>query len=89
MGFMGLVFLGAALTKRRTDRIFFYLSAAINITASTAYYAMGSNLGFTPIAVEFHRIAPTVRGLERQVFWVRYVDWYVSRPPIAMARNSI
>lgn len=74
-GFVGIIMIGFSLTKRRTDRLFYYLTAAINITASIAYYAMGSNLGFTPIGVEFQRQDSDVRGFERQVFWVRYVDW--------------
>ncbi|EME42627.1 hypothetical protein DOTSEDRAFT_133285 [Dothistroma septosporum NZE10] len=80
MGFCGIVFLGCSLTKRRTDRIFFYLTAAINFTACVAYYSMGSNLGFTPIAVEFNPIDSHVHGMNRQVFWVRYVDWFITTP---------
>lgn len=74
-GFVGIVMIGCSLTKHRTDRLFFYLTAAINVTASIAYYTMGSNLGFTPIAVEFRRSDSHVSGLQREIFWVRYVDW--------------
>ncbi|CAK4034442.1 bacteriorhodopsin [Lecanosticta acicola] len=78
-GFMGIVFMGSSLTKRRTDRVFFYIAAGINFIASISYYTMGSNLGMTPIAVEFQHpcsTGPRVCGNEREVFWVRYVDWY-------------
>jgi len=80
LGFTGIVILGCSLTKRRTDRIFFYLCAAINMTACIAYYTMGSNLGMTPIEVEFNRPGPRVRGSLREVFWVRYVDWFITTP---------
>lgn len=78
MGFTGIVIIGLSLTKRRTDRLFFYLCATVNVTASIAYYSMGSNLGMTPIEVEFQRGSARVRGNAREVFWVRYVDWYES-----------
>lgn len=44
-----------------------------------SYYAMGSNLGMTPISVEFKHspAAPRVEGFAREIFWVRYVQWYV------------
>lgn len=81
MGFVGLVLLAASLSRRSTDRLFFYLLAGANFVASISYYAMGSNLGFTPIGVQpspsFHREDPRVRGDNREIFWTRYVDWYV------------
>lgn len=76
---MGIVFLGSSLSKRRTDRVFFYIAAGINFIASISYYTMGSNLGMTPIEVEFQHpcsTGPRVCGNLREVFWVRYVDWY-------------
>ena len=75
MGFVTLAILAASTRRPRTDRIFFYITAAINATACIAYFAMGSNLGWTPIDVEWLRNSPTVRGVNRQVFYVRYIDW--------------
>lgn len=78
MGFTGIAILGVSMMKPRSDRVFFYLCAAILMVACIAYYAMGSNLGWTPIDVEFNRpYAPVVAGRNREIFYVRYIDWWV------------
>jgi bacteriorhodopsin len=41
---------------------------------------MGSNLGFTPIRVEFPRSDPEVRGTYRSIYYVRYIDWFITTP---------
>lgn len=41
---------------------------------------MGSNLGFTPIQVEFQRSSPKVAGVYRSIFYVRYIDWFITTP---------
>lgn len=76
-----MVFLGLSFTQPRTHRLFHYITALITMVASIAYFTMGSNLGFTPIAVEFTRSDPRVHGTYREIFYVRYIDWYVSRRP--------
>lgn len=75
MGFTGILILIASIRKPRNERVFFYITAAINFTAMIAYWAMGSNLGWTPIDVEWMRDDARVRGVNREIFWVRYVDW--------------
>lgn len=67
-------FMGLSMTKPRQHRIFHYITAAITLVASIAYFTMASNLGFTPIRVEFER-GGAVSGLEREIFYVRYIDW--------------
>ena len=66
-------FVGLALTKPRQHRIFHYITAAITMVASIAYFTMGSNLGWTAINVEFPRNDPVVRGSDREIFYVRYI----------------
>lgn len=75
MGVVGLGVIAASTMKPKTHRIFFYITAAINFTACIAYFAMGSNLGWAPIDVEYARSASTVRGTNRAIFYVRYIDW--------------
>lgn len=75
MGASTLVFIGLSMTKPRTERIFHYITAAITMVASIAYFSMASNLGWVPIAVEFQRSGSTVAGLTREIFYVRYIDW--------------
>ena len=69
------VFLGLGLTKPRTHRIFHYITAAITMVAAVAYFSMASNLGWTPIDVEYQRLDPRVHGVNREIFYVRYIDW--------------
>lgn len=78
MGLVGLGCIAAAGLKPRTHRIFYYITAAINLTACIAYFSMGSNLGWTPIDVEFLRGESIVRGRNREIFYVRYIDWSVN-----------
>ncbi|KAI5208672.1 family A G protein-coupled receptor-like protein [Aureobasidium subglaciale] len=74
------VFLGLGLTKPRQHRIFHYITAAITMVAAIAYFSMASNLGWTPIDVEFQRNDPEVRGINREIFYVRYIDWFITTP---------
>lgn len=70
------IFAGLAFRKPRTDRIFHYITAGITFVAAIAYFTMGSNLGFTPIEVEFFRpYDEEVAGTYREIFYVRYIDW--------------
>lgn len=73
-------FVGLGFRKHRTERIFHYITAAITMVAAIAYFTMGSNLGFTPIPVEFMRSNPKVHGANREIFYARYVDWVITTP---------
>ncbi|THX89511.1 family A G protein-coupled receptor-like protein [Aureobasidium pullulans] len=74
------VFLGLGVTKPRQHRVFHYITAAITMVAAIAYFSMASNLGWTPIDVEFQRNDPEVRGINREIFYVRYIDWFITTP---------
>ncbi|EXJ95584.1 hypothetical protein A1O1_00706 [Capronia coronata CBS 617.96] len=80
MGATALTILVLSRRKPRTDRVFFYLSGGLCLVACIAYFAMGSNLGWTPIDVEYLRNNPKVSGRNRQIFYVRYIDWFVTTP---------
>jgi bacteriorhodopsin len=81
-------FAGLAYTKPRTQRIFHYITAGITMVAAIAYFSMASNLGFTPIAVEYQRSNPRVHGVYREIFYVRYIDWYAScHSPLSIGIN--
>jgi len=77
-------FIGLSMTKPRQERIFYYITAAITMVASIAYFSMGSNLGWTPIDVEFQRSNPVVAGINREIFYVRYIDWFITTPLLLM-----
>ncbi|RDW75708.1 bacteriorhodopsin [Coleophoma crateriformis] len=80
MTFTTLGIVGSMFKKPRTDRIFHYITASITLVASVAYFSMGSNLGWTPIDVEFVRSNPVVAGINREIFYVRYIDWFITTP---------
>jgi bacteriorhodopsin len=80
MGFAGICFIGLALRKPRRDRVFHYITASVVFVACIAYFTMGSNLGFAPIAVEYSRSDPEVRGMYRAIYYVRYIDWFITTP---------
>ena len=69
-----IVFMGLATTKPREHRLFHYITAGITLVASIAYFSMASNIGWAPIAVEFHRGGQEA-GDAREIFYVRYIDW--------------
>ncbi|KAK5084705.1 hypothetical protein LTR05_005783 [Lithohypha guttulata] len=75
-----LIFMGLSLRKPQSHRLFHYIAAAVALVAAIAYFSMGSNLGWTAIQVEFRRRSPKVAGMMRQIFYVRYIDWFVTTP---------
>lgn len=77
-------FVGLSLTKPREQRIFHYITAAITMVASIAYFSMASNIGWAPINVEFRRHDPEVYGRAREIFYVRYIDWAITTPLLLM-----
>jgi bacteriorhodopsin len=75
-----IAFMGLSFTVPRQNRIFHYITAAITLVASIAYFTMASNLGYAAIPVEFQRSNPVVAGTYREIFYVRYIDWFVTTP---------
>ncbi|KAF4944096.1 hypothetical protein FSARC_14764 [Fusarium sarcochroum] len=79
-----IAFIGAGMMKPRTHRIFNYITASITMVAAIAYFTMASNLGWTPIPVEYQRSDHRVAGIYREIFYVRYVDWFITTPLLLM-----
>merc|ERR1712093_128757 len=67
-------------------RTFHVLSMAILFTASTAYFAMASNLGATAVYVEFVRYKSdlftdtSINPYTRSIWYARYIDWFITTP---------
>jgi bacteriorhodopsin len=80
LGAATFVIMALSFSKTRANRLFHYITAAITLVASIAYFCMGSNLGWTAIQVEFERNGPKVHGNIRQIFYVRYIDWFITTP---------
>lgn len=80
MAASSLAFIALSFMVPRRNRIFHYITAAITLTASIAYFTMASNLGYAAINVEFQRTSGLVSGINREIFYVRYIDWFVTTP---------
>jgi len=77
MGFSALIVAGMMFKRPHGERVFHYLSVSLLLTACIAYFTMASDLGWAPVVNEFMREKANVRGTTRQVFYARYIDWYV------------
>lgn len=84
MALSAFIFIAMAFRVERRNRIFHYITAGVVFVAAIAYFTMGSNLGFTPIRVEFFRNDPKVRGTYRSIFYARYIDWFITTPLLLM-----
>ncbi|KAA1471918.1 family A G protein-coupled receptor-like protein [Dentipellis sp. KUC8613] len=64
---------------RRPRNFLFHQIAIIVLTVSSvAYFSMASNLGHTPITVEFNR--SHIGPLTRDIWYVRYIQWFINAP---------
>ncbi|GAA5994770.1 hypothetical protein JCM5350_007988 [Sporobolomyces pararoseus] len=83
-----LVLFGLSFTRPIGQRAFHELAAAICFTASVAYFAMASDLGATPVQVEYIRggslgqnwVDVGVQNPTRSFWYARYIDWTITTP---------
>ncbi|PIL24050.1 transporter [Ganoderma sinense ZZ0214-1] len=65
---------GWAFSRPRGTRLFHQIAIVVLTTGSLAYFSMASDLGWTPVEVEF-------RGEgTRQIWYVRYINWFIAFP---------
>jgi len=88
-GLAFLVLLGLTFRKPATHRAFHYILAVVLFVTAVDYYSMASNLSFVPIPVEFQRSRHTVAGATRQIWYSRYIDWFISDALIWIALLTI
>lgn len=71
------VAIGLDVARARGTRLFHQIAIVVLITASLSYFSMASDLGATPIPVEFRGNGgnPT-----RQIWYVRYIQWFITFP---------
>ncbi|KAI0928480.1 hypothetical protein AcW1_005715 [Taiwanofungus camphoratus] len=72
-----LVMIVLDFMRPRGTRLFHQIAIIVLATASISYFSMASDLGATPIRVEFrgHGSDPT-----RQIWYVRYIQWFITFP---------
>ncbi|KAH8106704.1 heat shock protein 30 [Cristinia sonorae] len=74
-----LLMLAWHFIKPRGTRFFHNIALIIFATSSLAYFSMASNLGATPVRVEFEHAG---FSQTRQIFYVRYIQWFINFPLI-------
>ncbi|KIJ31305.1 hypothetical protein M422DRAFT_214410 [Sphaerobolus stellatus SS14] len=73
-----LALIGWTYTRPRGARLFDYLGIIILTTVTIDYFTMASNLGHTPIQVQFLR--DRAPGTTRAIWYTRYIDWFITTP---------
>ncbi|KAF8420232.1 hypothetical protein EV426DRAFT_552669 [Tirmania nivea] len=81
--FLFICVLGLMMKTKHRQRVYHYLALAILLVPTIAYFTMASNLGGTPVPVEFRQRGLTERS--RQIFWVRFVEWTITWSLITLA----
>ncbi|TFK50251.1 heat shock protein 30 [Heliocybe sulcata] len=71
-----LIFIFWSFRLLRGQRVFHQLPIIILTTATIAYFSMASDLGATPILVEWGRHG----GGTRQIWYARYIMWFITAP---------
>ncbi|OSC98327.1 family A G protein-coupled receptor-like protein [Trametes coccinea BRFM310] len=61
-------------TRPRGTRLFHQVAIVVLTTGALSYFSMASDLGATPIPVEFRGDGT------RQIWYVRYIQWFISFP---------
>ncbi|KAK4451552.1 hypothetical protein QBC34DRAFT_378404 [Podospora aff. communis PSN243] len=79
MGVATLTIWLLSLPKPASHRLFHNLLAGATFISCITYFAMGSNLGQTPVVTEFRRVGT------REVFYARYIEWFVTAPLLLSA----
>lgn len=67
-----------AFVLRRGQRVFHHIALVILTVGSIAYFSMASDLGSTPILVEFSRITPGVAGSARAIWVCLFILFFIS-----------
>ncbi|OCK81162.1 family A G protein-coupled receptor-like protein [Lepidopterella palustris CBS 459.81] len=82
MGLFTLLFFAWGFMRAEGRRLFHNLAAFTALIAAICYFTMASNLGWTGIVVEWHRTNHHVAGDTRQIFYARYIEWFLTMPLI-------
>ncbi|RDX56712.1 heat shock protein 30 [Lentinus brumalis] len=69
-----LAVVGLTFSRPRGSRLFHQIAVVVLTTGSLAYFSMASDLGATPVPVEFRGDGT------RQIWYVRYINWFITFP---------
>jgi len=79
--FLTLVVVCLSYFARFGEKIFHYLFTIALLTGTVAYFTMASDLGWIPINVADN----TGSSGPRQIFYARYINWFIGWTPIVVA----
>jgi len=77
-GLLFLVVLALTLKTPHRQRVLHYIALGLLLLPTISYYTMASNLGNTPIPVQFRENAGGIPNRTRQIFWVRWVESFIT-----------
>lgn len=78
MMFSSVVFIIWSYLTPSRNRIFHYIIIAITLVSSVSYFTLASDLGSAAVPVEFTRSNSKVDGATRQIFYARFIDWFLT-----------
>lgn len=80
-----LAVVGLAYFARQGEKIFHYLFTISLFTGAVAYFTMASDLG----SVAIHISDNLSHGGTREIFYARYINWFVGWTPLVIALGLI
>lgn len=81
--FLFLVVLALTIMTKHRQRVLHYIALGLLLLPTISYYTMASNLGSTAIPVQFREDG--IPGRTRQIFWVRWVESFITMALAAIA----
>ncbi|CAH0052992.1 unnamed protein product [Clonostachys solani] len=85
MGACCLAVIGHSFTRPAHQRLFHQLIMVALFVGCVSNFAVASNLGQVPIQVEFVRGGKVVAAGTREIFYARYIDWFITTPLLLSA----
>lgn len=71
--------------SHRLKKILFIVPLFTNAIMAFSYFTYASNLGYTGTRVEFNHVGTSRNLGERQVFYVKYIGWFLAWPFVLFA----
>jgi len=80
-----LVVVGLAYFARVGEKVFHYLFTISLLTGTIAYFTIASDLGSVPVVVSATLSSPGTR----EIFYAKYINWFVGWTPLVIAVGLI
>ncbi|KAJ5290942.1 hypothetical protein N7478_000193 [Penicillium angulare] len=74
-----------SFAAKESERVFHYLFTFVLLVGAVTYFAQASDLGWSSVK----QIDDLGNGTIRQMFWVKYVNWLIAFPSLALGLGLI